>query len=618
MKSLIASVVAVVAACALATDMDQKGKVIATVQTKNAGIAEVTCDDQGGWKFDVSVSQDDGRDVVTVEISAAEASAPPRFGVFFRVPGAEVQNVWTSDCSRDGFHVWPQLWWGWVAKYRSQLAKETPIAVGFNSRGVSPVALACSEAFNGLEFGLYADDRTCEMVGRCEFFTEFVAPLSKYSVSVMLDRRGRGFAETVRGCSKWVAEKNGFKTAAAPDAAYDPLYSTWYAYLQDVCAEELEREAVIAASLGMKTMILDDGWQKVDSRTFYSATGDWLPVASRFPDMKSHVERVHKAGLKYMLWLAVPFMGDEAKNYPRFKKMLLSDGDTGILDPRVPEVREYLISTYERVVGEWGFDGVKLDFIDSFQLPDKDPAIADGYAGRDYRSLPEAVNRLMKDVLARLRKIKPDVLVEFRQHYMGPAILQYGNMMRCADCPADPCANRRRICDLRLTSDGIAVHSDMLVWNKDETPEGAALPILNALFSTIQYSMVLSKMSPDHRRVVSAWIRFTQDHREALLKGSFRPHHPEMGYAWIEGESSQERIVAAYADDVCVKAGDADRQVFLVNATGKAGLLAELASEAAKVEYFNVFGEKVGETSSLSGIVRLVVPASGYAKVVWR
>ncbi|MBO4708319.1 MAG: alpha-galactosidase [Kiritimatiellae bacterium] len=618
MKSLIASVVAVVAACALATDMDQKGKVIATVQTKNAGIAEVTCDDQGGWKFDVSVSQDDGRDVVTVEISAAEASAPPRFGVFFRVPGAEVQNVWTSDCSRDGFHVWPQLWWGWVAKYRSQLAKETPIAVGFNSRGVSPVALACSEAFNGLEFGLYADDRTCEMVGRCEFFTEFVAPLSKYSVSVMLDRRGRGFAETVRGCSKWVAEKNGFKTAAAPDAAYDPLYSTWYAYLQDVCAEELEREAVIAASLGMKTMILDDGWQKVDSRTFYSATGDWLPVASRFPDMKSHVERVHKAGLKYMLWLAVPFMGDEAKNYPRFKKMLLSDGDTGILDPRFPEVREYLISTYERVVGEWGFDGVKLDFIDSFQLPDKDPAIADGYAGRDYRSLPEAVNRLMKDVLARLRKIKPDVLVEFRQHYMGPAILQYGNMMRCADCPADPCANRRRICDLRLTSDGIAVHSDMLVWNKDETPEGAALPILNALFSTIQYSMVLSKMSPDHRRVVSAWIRFTQDHREALLKGSFRPHHPEMGYAWIEGESSQERIVAAYADDVCVKAGDADRQVFLVNATGKAGLLAELASEAAKVEYFNVFGEKVGETSSLSGIVRLVVPASGYAKVVWR
>ncbi len=35
--------------------------------------------------------------------------------------------------------------------------------------------------------------------------------------------------------------------------------------------------------------------------------------------------------------------------------------------------------------------------------------------------------------------------------------------------------------------------------SKDETPEGAALPILNALYSTIQCSMVLAKIRPDHR-----------------------------------------------------------------------------------------------------------------------
>ena len=610
-------VVAIVAMAALATDMDHKGRVIATVQTKNAGVAEVTCNEPGGWEFDVSASQDDGRDVVTVKISSPTNALPPQFGVFFRVPGAGVQNVWTSDCSRDGFHVWPQLWWGWLAKYSSQLAAETPIAVGFNSQERAPVALACSEAFHALEFGLYADDRTCEMVGRCEFFTRPVAPLRAYSVSVMLDRRGRGFAETVRGCSRWVAERNGFKTAAAPESAYDPLYSTWYAYLQDVCAEELEKEAELAASLGMKTMILDDGWQKVDSRTFYSATGDWLPVASRFPDMKAHVAKVHKAGLKYMLWLAVPFMGDEAKNYPRFKKMLLSDGDTGILDPRFPEVREYLISTYERVVGEWGFDGVKLDFIDSFQLPDKDPAVAEGYAGRDYRSLPEAVNRLMKDVLARLRKIKPDVLVEFRQHYMGPAILQYGNMMRCADCPADPCANRRRICDLRLTSDGIAVHSDMLVWNKDETPEGAALPILNALYSTIQYSMILAKISPSHRAVIRHWIDFSQKHRAALLKGAFRPHHAENGYTSIEGESADERVITSYSSDIVLDCGAADRKVILVNATGKAGLYAKLPERPRMIRVFNVTGRETQAELPSAGLVSLPVPASGYAELAW-
>lgn len=621
-KLMLAAATASFAAFAHATDMDHKGRVIATVVTKNAGTAEVTCNDTSGWEFAVSASQNAGRDVVTVRISSPTNAQPPQFGVFFRVPGAGVQNVWISDFERDGFHVGPQLWWDWTSKYKSQLARDTPVAVGFNAQERAPVALACSEASNAVEFGLYADDRTCEMVGRCEFFTAPAAPLREYEVSVMLDRRGGDFADTVRQCTEWIADKNGFHVADTPEAAFNPLYSTWYAYLQDVHDRELEKEARLAAELGMKTMILDDGWQKVDSASFYSATGDWMPVPSRFPDMKAHVKAVHDAGLKYMLWLSVPYVGDESRAWERFKDMLLathgkkSPGKIGVVDPRFPEVREYLISTYERVVGEWGFDGVKLDFIDSFVLPNTDPALKDNYAGRDYRSLPDAVDRLMKDVLARLKKINPEVLVEFRQHYMGPAILQYGNMMRVADCPADPTANRKRMCDLRLTSRGIAVHSDMLVWSKDETPEGAALPILNVLFSTIQYSMILATVPPAHREVIRSWLEFSQKHREALLRGAFRPHHAENGYTWIEGESEKERVIAVYSNDVCARTGAADRPVFLVNATGGSGILAEFAADAC-VEFFDVFGNPAGVAKAAAGLVRLSIPSSGYARVVW-
>jgi len=614
MKTLVLVLAAVAAQIVSATDMDHKGKVIATVKTARAGLAEVTCNQPGDWKFDLTASVDKGRDVVTVKITAPAEATPPQFGVFFRVPGAGVQNVWTSDMSKDGFHLWPQLWWSWTSQYRSELAHDTPIAVGFNSQERSPVAMACSEAFNPLTFGLYADDRTCEIIGRCEFFLKPTAKITSYEVSVLLDRRGGAFADTVRECSQWVADKNGFKTAYAPEAAFDPLYSTWYAYLQDVHDKELEEEARQAAAVGMKTMILDDGWQKVDSKTFYSATGDWMPVASRFPDMKGHVAKVKATGLKYMLWLSVPFMGNEAKNYPRFKKMLLTDGDTGNLDPRFPEVREYLISTYERVVGEWGFDGVKLDFIDAFQTPANDPAIKDNYAGRDYRDVPSAVNRLMKDVLARLKKINPDVLIEFRQHYMGPAILQYGNMMRCADCPADPCANRRRVCDLRLTSGDIAVHSDMLVWNRDETPEGAALPILNVLFGTVQYSMILATVRDDHKAVMRHWIDFTQAHREALLKGKFTPHHAENGYTWIEGESKAERVIAVYADNACATSGALDKTVYLVNATGGKTVILDAADDAT-AEFFDVFGKPAGKAKVARGLSRIEMPVSGYARI---
>ena len=43
MKILMTTAVVVAVALAFATDMDHKGRVIATVQTKNAGVAEVTC-----------------------------------------------------------------------------------------------------------------------------------------------------------------------------------------------------------------------------------------------------------------------------------------------------------------------------------------------------------------------------------------------------------------------------------------------------------------------------------------------------------------------------------------------------------------------------------------------
>ena len=373
----------------------------------------------------------------------------------------------------------------------------------------------------------------------------------------------------------------------------------------------------------MKTMILDDGWQKEQSASYYSATGDWMPVARRFPDMRSHVAAVKKTGLKYMLWLSVPYVGDESQAWKRFSGKLLkvygdrSPGKIGILDPRFPEVREYLIATYVRAVRDWGFDGLKLDFIDQFSLPATDPALAQNYAGRDIKSVPEAVDRLMRDVLSTLKAIKPDILIEFRQHYSGPAIRQYGNMIRAADCPVDPMANRRRIADLRLTSDETAVHSDMLVWSPDETPEGAARPILNALFGVIQYSMVLQRLPESHRRVMRHWIGFAERHRETLQQGEFRPYHPELNYTLMEAESGSERIIAVYAEDTLVRAGKADKDVYVVNATYSESLPFRLSADA-EIETFDVFGSPVGKVRFAAGLADVAVPPSGYAKVVWK
>ena len=579
-----------------------------SVDVPSVGKVSLVCKDSGSWMMEMSTCAEDGFDVVTVSLSSPVELAPPQFDVRFAFSGADVHHVWTTDYQHGTFTLWPSLW---NRQYASQLASESPMLAALNSNDEAKFTMAASDAFNKVLMSMNVNERTCVISCAYRFFTEEAAPVKRYSVSIRLDRRTRYWADAVRETSDWIGRTAGFKAAHVPEAAYDPLYSTWYAYLQDVHDHTIEKEARLAAELGMKTMILDDGWQKEKSKTFYSAVGDWMPVKSRFPDMKAHVDAVHKAGLKYMLWLSVPYIGEETEIWSRFKDKTLwvsgkpGQGQLGVLDPRYPEV------------GEWGFDGVKLDFIDQFVRPKNDPAAKKGYVGCDVKSVPEAVDILMKDVLKRMRKINPEVLIEFRQRYMGPAILQYGNMIRAADCPADFTFNRRRICDLRLTSGSTAVHSDMLVWSTDETPEGAAKQILSSLFGVIQYSMVLQTIPEPQREVIRHWLKFSQEHRKTLLKSDFRPHYPALGYPFIEAESDDELIAAVYIPTWTVKLDGAGKNAYVINATDCETLVFDIPASPKSAEAFDVCGRSAGAVAVGKGLQRLSVPRSGYLKLTY-
>ena len=608
MKNPLFFMAALCAVAALAAPHSEK------MLSSLVGSVALECAEADGWRFQIAETTDDRVSEITVRLIRDEPARPPKFALTFETSGVGADHVWTP--YDDRYTLWPKEW-GKV-RYSSQLAFRAPIAAAFEDGGRNVLSLACSEAMRRVDYGLTIGSSDCRLNGRIEFFNEDEPPISAYKVTVRLDARDVFWADGVRSSAKWISDTAGFAACTVPKAARDPLYSTWYAFWQDVHAGELEVEARLAAELGMKSMILDDGWQKVKSRNYYSATGDWMPVQSRFPDMKAHVARVHESGIRnYLLWLAVPFVGDESAAWGRFKDKLLNPGTTnvGILDPRFPEVREYLVETYVRAVRDWGFDGLKLDFIDEFKVPEGgDPAEKDGYAGRDIRSIPVAVDTLMKEIVRRLSAIRPDVLLEFRQQYMGPAIRQYGNMIRATDCPADSDKIRKLVCDLRLTSGETAVHSDMLVWSPEEPPERAARPILNSLFSTIQYSMVLAKTPAPHREVIHHWIAFTEAHRAALQEGSFRPHHPELNYPLVEGESDKERVVAVYAPGLSVKIADDDKTQLAINVTGTGSLALDL-SAARVADVYDTFGRHVRSATLPEGLARVDVPASGYVRL---
>ena len=569
----------------------------------------LSCDEPGPWRFETArESAPGGADVLRVRLAASAPAPPPRFDVSFVAPQPGVRWIWSSQPDV------PTLPPEWGGKMHSHIASQSPLLVLGGSDGRSRLSVACSEATRVVDwrYGLREEDGFVHV--RLGFFYEPEAPLAAYEAAIRLDAAPSDWADAARAASDWVCARPGYEPMPVPDAALDPLYSTWYGYHQDVHDADLEREFAEAASLGMKTLIVDDGWQTEDTGRGYAYCGDWLPAPSRFPDFRAHVDRVRALGMKYMIWYSVPFVGFKSRAAERFAgKFLYKRDNMGawVLDPRFPEVRDHLASIYETAVRDWNLDGLKLDFIDSFYTPDPDPAAAENWAGRDIRSVPEAVLALMQEVRRRLEAVRPGILIEFRQSYMGPAIRSFGNMIRAGDVPGDPLRNRARTARLRLTSGTTAVHADMLEWNPRETPQQAAQQILAVLFSVIQYSMRLDRLPADHKRMMRHWIAWTTAHRDALLRGSFSPRRPELGYPLLEGSSASERILAVYDPDFVAAVPADGRDVWLVNATDAPALPLDLAAAPVAAEAFDTFGDPAPAPAPAAGLRRVAVPPSG-------
>ena len=587
-----------------------------TIDGLGVGPVTVTCAEPGGWTL--SATPGVGADGVPELALALDAPAPlplPKVAVTFDFPAIDAHHKWTGGQN-------PAMPPNWSCGSSSRLCSGFPIVAFLNDGDRNRATVACSEAKRQVNFDAGYREEDSHLVWKVRLFEEIEAPAASYRAKFRFDRRDVFFGDAISDASRWITETAQLTPARVPPAAFEPLYSAWYSFHQNVSDKEVEAECAEAAKLGMKVLIVDDGWQTDDNNRGYAYCGDWQVSTNRFPDFAAHVKRIHDLGMKYMVWYGVPMIGHKSANDARFRGKYLWSLDGrwagySCLDPRFPEVREFLCGIYEKAMRDWGLDGLKLDFIDSFGFRGADPAVKENYAGRDIRSLSEAIDRLMKEIHARLTSVKSDALVEFRQSYVGPGIRQYGNMLRAADCPGDLLANRMRIANLRLTSGRTAVHADMLEWNRGETAEGAARFVLASLFGVIQYSMMLRELPADHKRMVAHWIGFTREHRDTLLKGAFRPRHFEANYPVIEAESPAERIVAVYNGLSVADCGAADRTVYVVNATGAGRVAVRLAAPCARAEVYDTFGARVATVSLPAGLQDVAVPVSGYVKLAF-
>ena len=531
-------------------------------------------------------------------------------GVIFTLPCVDVQYMWHPESRARRV-----LDADWRLNIHAMLTASAPVAMLFNGAGQNTYAIAIDEVrkVTSVECG-EEDGRDC-IVAKVTLGMRQFEGRNHTLLRIRVDRRPLPYHEVLAAVRCWWEQVLSLSPLPVPYAARLPMYSSWYNFHQEITAEELVQECALAKELGMEAIIVDDGWQTSDNGGGYGHTGNWAPCPEKFPDMRAFVDQVHRLGMKVMLWYSVPFMGYFSKPWERFKNMILYREDrnnTGILDPRYPEVRRYLVGVFTRAMRDYGLDGFKLDFIDRFHKPEKDMI----RSGMDYICVQDAACRLLQDIVEGLRAINPEVLIEFRQRYVGPCMRQYGNMFRVADCPGDITTNRVGIVDLRMLSGDRAVHSDMITWNDQETPEDAALQILNTLFGVTQVSKRLKELRPDHRKILAFWLNYQRENLQVLQCSGLRPSEPQAMYPVITACDDKEEIIGVYGNDRVIAPDWSKQRTQLINATWQPYLVLRVEENCQhRFMVYDCMGSKVenGLIQRTAGLQEIVIPRSGLA-----
>ena len=475
----------------------------------------------------------------------------------FKLKALGVKGSWASNAILDKrFRTdWemPQL--------ESSISVNAPLINLFGYDDENIITIACSDAINNIQFELGLREEDNHFYCSLHFFSSAFRK-GDYSTMILVDKSVLNFSEIIQKTANWILRQSKMKIEPIPKLAKAPLYSTWYSFHQNLDEKVLLEECHLAKSLGYDLIIIDDGWQTMDDGRGYDYTGDWQ--AERFKDVKAFVKDVHAIGMAIMFWYSVPFCGVKSKAYQKFKGKFLTENHywAPVFDPRFPEVRSYLVGIYKTALREWKIDGFKLDFIDDFKVyPETEMHKLDG---RDTLSISAGTEKLITEISEELRAIKPDVLIEFRQKYISPALHKLGNMFRAFDCPNDSLMNRVRTTDVKLICGNSAVHSDMITWHEEEPIEVAALQFTSLIFSVPQLSIRINNRSQEEREMIKFYTNYWREHKYILLDGIFRAYKPLANYPYLSATDGEVMIYGLY-DDVILPVDLNFKIIHLIN-----------------------------------------------------
>lgn len=174
----------------------------------------------------------------------------------------------------------------------------------------------------------------------------------------------RDYYATLDAYRRVMADR-GLAAPKAPEGAYEAIWCAW-GYERDFTVAEVEGTYAKVRDLGFKWAVLDDGWQTNE--------GDWALDPHKFrseADMVAFARNIRRAGLKPKLWLAPLAVDPGSDLLHDHTDMLLLDENGAVQDvtwwnafylcPAYQPTRDYTQALIRKIIGEWGYEGLKLD-----------------------------------------------------------------------------------------------------------------------------------------------------------------------------------------------------------------------------------------------------------------
>lgn len=210
-------------------------------------------------------------------------------------------------------------------------------------------------------------------------------------------------------------EAQGVVMPESEPAAFEPAWCAW-GYERQFTLAEIIGTLPKVSELGFKWATLDDGYQ--------IAEGDWDLTSKRFPrgdaDMRALVDKIHSYGMKAELWWA-PLAADPGSSFlKKYPDSIIRDKDgkpqditwwdSWYLSPVDADVIREQKALVEKFIGDWGFDGLKLDGQHMNAVaPDYSPAHHPDDPEKDVREMPT----FFKMIFETARGIKPHAVLQF-------------------------------------------------------------------------------------------------------------------------------------------------------------------------------------------------------------